>query len=138
MRLRHAPHLISTRRWRGRRNVVALLTLKKAVSQEGGAQSDSLLKLTEAHKAGNRHSPPQNLPDIVQVIDIQRAKIMTHQSHDEWFLEQVRQALIEADDPLTNWVPHEIVKTDMQRQREALLERILHRQSALSSPRPPR
>ncbi|CAG9258655.1 conserved hypothetical protein [Burkholderia cepacia] len=63
---------------------------------------------------------------------------MTLQSHDEWFLEQVRQALIEADDPLTDWVPHEIVKTEMQRQREALLERILHRQSALSSPHPRR
>ncbi|EKS9839256.1 hypothetical protein QDD82_000011 [Burkholderia cepacia] len=83
-------------------------------------------------------SYPRNLPDIVRVIDIQRAKTMTRQSHDEWFLEQVRQALIEADDPLTDWVPHEIVKTDMQRQREALLERILHRQSALSSPRPRR
>lgn len=57
---------------------------------------------------------------------------MIRQSHDEWFLEQVRQALIEADDPLTDWVPHEIVKTDMQRQREALRERILDRQGVCS------
>jgi hypothetical protein len=44
-------------------------------------------------------------------------------AYDNWFREQVEQALQEADDPNTVWIPHEVVKADMQRQREALLER---------------
>ncbi|MBO7788634.1 hypothetical protein [Burkholderia pseudomallei] len=38
--------------------MVAHSDAQKAVTQEGGAQSDSLLKLAEAHKAGNRGSEP--------------------------------------------------------------------------------
>lgn len=44
--------------------------------------------------------------------------------HDKWFREQVELAVKEADDPNTVWIPHEVVKADMQRQREALLARI--------------
>lgn len=44
--------------------------------------------------------------------------------HDKWFREQVAEALQEADDPSTVWIAHDIVKADMQRQREALLARI--------------
>lgn len=43
--------------------------------------------------------------------------------HDKWFREQVRQGLAEADDPSTAWVPHEVVKEDMRRQRTALKAR---------------
>jgi hypothetical protein len=57
-----------------------------------------------------------------------RAEAMrrTHEAaeHDRWFREQVQQGLAEADDPNTAWVPHEAVKDDMQRQREALKARI--------------
>jgi hypothetical protein len=43
--------------------------------------------------------------------------------HDKWFRAQVAQALQEADDPATVWIPHDVVKADMQRQRESLLAR---------------
>lgn len=57
-----------------------------------------------------------------------RAEAMrrTHEAaaHDKWFREQVEAAVTEADDPNTEWVPHEIVKQDMARQRSELLARI--------------
>jgi len=43
--------------------------------------------------------------------------------HDKWFRQQVAQALQEADDPATVWIPHDEAKADMQRQRESLLAR---------------
>lgn len=45
-------------------------------------------------------------------------------AHDKWFREQVEQALKEADDPNTQWVPHEVVKADMAKQRARLVKRI--------------
>ncbi|WP_321959336.1 hypothetical protein [Burkholderia cenocepacia] len=50
----------------------------------------------------------------------------THEAaeHDKWFRAQVEQGLAEADDPNTKWVPHDVVKDDMQRQRVALKARI--------------
>lgn len=45
-------------------------------------------------------------------------------AHDRWFREQVEVALKEADDPATEWVPHDVVKQDMARQRAELLARI--------------
>ena len=45
-------------------------------------------------------------------------------AHDKWFREQVEIGLAEADDPNTVWVPHEVVKEDMAKQRAALKERI--------------
>ncbi len=45
-------------------------------------------------------------------------------AHDKWFREQVEEALREADDPNTEWVPHDVVKQDMARQRADLLARI--------------
>lgn len=45
-------------------------------------------------------------------------------AHDRWFREQVEIALKEADDPATEWVPHQVVKQDMARQRAELLARI--------------
>ena len=57
-----------------------------------------------------------------------RAEAMrrTHEAaaHDKWFREQVEAAVKEADDPNTEWVPQEIVKQDMARQRAELLARI--------------
>jgi len=41
-------------------------------------------------------------------------------AHDTWFRAQVRHALAEADDSCTAWMPHDAVKQDMRRQREAL------------------
>jgi len=48
-------------------------------------------------------------------------------AHDRWFREQVEQAVKEADEPNTQWVPHEVVKADMAKQRAALLKRIKSR-----------
>jgi hypothetical protein len=45
-------------------------------------------------------------------------------AHDQWFREQVALAVTEADDPNTEWISHETVKADMQRQRESLMARI--------------
>jgi len=45
-------------------------------------------------------------------------------AHDKWFREQVEAAVREADDPNTEWVPHEVVKQDMARHRAELLARI--------------
>jgi hypothetical protein len=57
-----------------------------------------------------------------------RAEAMrrTHEAaaHDRWFREQVEDAIKEANDSKTEWVPHEVVKQDMARQRAELLVRI--------------
>lgn len=45
-------------------------------------------------------------------------------AHDKWFREQVEIGLTEANDPATEWVPHEVVKVDMAQQRAALMARI--------------
>lgn len=45
-------------------------------------------------------------------------------AHDKWFRAQVEQAIREADDPDTAWVPHDVVKKDMAKQRKALKARI--------------
>lgn len=45
-------------------------------------------------------------------------------AHDKWFRDQIEEAIKEADDPNTEWVPHEVVKQDMARQRAELLARI--------------
>jgi len=50
----------------------------------------------------------------------------THEAaaYDKWFCEQVAQAQIEADDPNTQWIPHEVVKAEMADQRKVLQARI--------------
>lgn len=57
-----------------------------------------------------------------------RAEAMrrTHEAaaHHKWFREQVEAAVAEGDDPNTEWVPHEVVKQDMARQRAELLARV--------------
>ena len=45
-------------------------------------------------------------------------------AHDKWFRDQIEEAIKEADDPNTEWVPHEVFKQDMARQRAELLARI--------------
>ena len=45
-------------------------------------------------------------------------------AHDKWFRDQIEEAIKEADDPNTEWVPHEVVKQDMARQRAEVLARI--------------
>jgi len=45
-------------------------------------------------------------------------------AHDAWFREQVTSAIEEADDPNAEWVPHDVVKTDWERERAELLKQI--------------
>ena len=45
-------------------------------------------------------------------------------AYDKWFRAQVEAAIKEADDPNTEWVPHEVVKKDMAKQGKALKARI--------------
>ncbi|TAU43686.1 hypothetical protein ELI44_28930 (plasmid) [Rhizobium ruizarguesonis] len=44
--------------------------------------------------------------------------------YDKWFREQVEEAIREADDPNTVWIPHEVVEEEMARQRAELLARL--------------
>ncbi|MFI0845647.1 CopG family ribbon-helix-helix protein [Mesorhizobium sp. IMUNJ 23232] len=55
-----------------------------------------------------------------EAVEESRAK----REYDEWFDAEIDAALKEADDPNTEWVPHEVVKEDMARQRAELLARI--------------
>jgi hypothetical protein len=50
----------------------------------------------------------------------------THEAaeYDKWFREQVEEAIREADDPNTVWIPHEVVEEEMARQRAELLARL--------------
>jgi hypothetical protein len=52
------------------------------------------------------------------------AETIDHNTFNKWFLEQVELALKEADDPATVWIPHDVAKANMQRQRENLLASI--------------
>lgn len=50
------------------------------------------------------------------------------ETYDEWFRRQVQEALVEADDPNTVWVPHEEVMRDWEEQRKELLAMIKAKQ----------
>ena len=73
------------------------------------------------------HEP--DAPTAVKRPDRAAALRQAHEAaaHDKWFREQVGEALKEADDPQTQWVPHEVVKSDMASQRAALKARIAKR-----------
>ena len=43
------------------------------------------------------------------------------ETYDEWFRRQVKEVLVEADDPNTVWVPHEEVMRDWEEQRADIL-----------------
>ncbi|QND41166.1 hypothetical protein HB771_34290 (plasmid) [Rhizobium leguminosarum bv. viciae] len=50
----------------------------------------------------------------------------THEAaeYDTWLREQVEEAIREADDPNTVWIPHEVVEEEMARQRAELPARL--------------
>lgn len=45
------------------------------------------------------------------------------QAHDAWFREQVEEAVVEADDPAVERMPHEQVRSTWHRQRAELEQR---------------
>jgi hypothetical protein len=45
-------------------------------------------------------------------------------AHDKWFREQVDQAVTEADDPATQWVPHDEAAAQWEARRAKLLKRV--------------
>jgi hypothetical protein len=69
---------------------------------------------------------PDDKASIRRRPDRAEALKRTHEAaeHDKWFRAQVEQGLAEADGPNTQWVPHDVVKDDMLRQREMLKARI--------------
>jgi predicted transcriptional regulator len=46
------------------------------------------------------------------------------EEHDAWFREQVEQAIREADDPNTVWIPHEEVVRGLEERQRELIKRI--------------
>ena len=68
-----------------------------ASTQQGPLRADAAQRMRRAHEAA---------------------------AHDQWFRQQVTQAIAEADEPDAVWVDHAVVKDDMARQRAALLARI--------------
>lgn len=75
---------------------------------------------TEAAKAHDR-TGAQLLRDFMRdYVRRQQEEI----AHEAWFRAEVEQAIHEADDPATQWVPHEVVKQSMARERAELLARI--------------
>jgi hypothetical protein len=43
------------------------------------------------------------------------------ETYDEWFIRRVDRALAQANDPNTQWVPHDVVMRDWEEQREEIL-----------------
>ncbi|OAV49202.1 hypothetical protein A6U98_13215 [Rhizobium sp. WYCCWR10014] len=62
-------------------------------------------------------------PETALRPDRDAALRLTHEAaeYDKWFREQVEEAIREADDPNTVWVPHEVVEEEMARERSELL-----------------
>ncbi len=54
--------------------------------------------------------------------DRKEALKRTHEAaaHDQWFREQVKAALKEADDPNTQWIPHDVIKEKLLRARDKI------------------
>ncbi|MGR9249872.1 hypothetical protein [Rhizobium leguminosarum] len=63
------------------------------------------------------------VPESASRPDRDAALRRTHVAaeYDKWFREQVEEAIREADDPNTVWVPHEVVEEEMARERSQLL-----------------
>ena len=65
------------------------------------------------------------VPEMASRPDRAEALRRTHEAaeYDKWFREQVEEAIREADDPNAVWIPHEVVKEEMARERAELLAR---------------
>lgn len=107
--------------------------LARARSTEPRAFSNPVLAITLLRKLGivlGTFDLSQWNPDLKAITrarpDRAAAMKQAHEAveHDKWFRAQIAQGLKEADDPATEWVPHEVVKQDMKIQRAALLARI--------------
>jgi hypothetical protein len=46
------------------------------------------------------------------------------ETYDKWFLRRVDRAVAQANDPDTQWVPHDVVMRDWEEQREEILAMI--------------
>ncbi|MDO3431750.1 hypothetical protein QWJ46_03540 [Rhizobium sp. CBN3] len=65
-------------------------------------------------------------PEKASRPDRAEALRRTHEAaeYDKWFREQVEEAIREADDPNTVWIPHDVVKEEMARERAELVARL--------------
>lgn len=66
------------------------------------------------------------VPETASRPDRAEALRRTHEAaeYDKWFREQVEEAIRDADDPNAVWIPHEVVKEEMARERAELLARL--------------
>jgi predicted transcriptional regulator len=77
-------------------------------------------RFTEAAKSHDR-TGAQLLRDFMRdYVRRQQEEV----AHEAWFRAEVEQAIREADDPAAEWVPHDMVKQDMARERAQLEARI--------------
>jgi hypothetical protein len=84
------------------------------------------LGLEGGHYSVAQWRPEEREVDRATRPDRSVALKQTHEAaaYDAWFREQVTQALIEADDPNTEWVSNEDAKKQFSAKREKLRRRI--------------
>ncbi|MDA8114495.1 MAG: hypothetical protein M0Z43_07175 [Acidithiobacillus sp.] len=70
--------------------------------------------------SGDASLPGKSRPDAAERM----RKAFAAAEHDRWFREQVEIGLREADDPATEWIPHEEVERQFGQLREELLKQI--------------
>ena len=51
-------------------------------------------------------------------------------AHERWFREQIEIAVKEAEDPNAEWIQHDVVRAEWERERAALLAQIQHEQNS--------
>jgi hypothetical protein len=83
---------------------------------------DDKLKAAFAETAKAQDRTAAQLLRVLMREAVERSQ--AKRDYDEWFDSEVEAAIKEADDPNTEWIPHDIVKQDMARQRAELLARI--------------
>lgn len=83
---------------------------------------DEDLKAAFAETAKAQERTSAQLLRVLMRETVDRAR--EKREYDEWFLQEVDAALAEADDPNTEWVSHEDVRADWQKQRAELIRRL--------------
>lgn len=97
-----------------------LRTWRHLNSAAAFVQGELGLARFEVDASGHEEAVGHRRPDQAERLRRQREAA----DHDAWFRAEVEEAIREADDPNTAWIPHEVVKQDMARQRAALLAQI--------------
>ena len=67
---------------------------------------------------------------MTKIAPVGVAKPVHEESYDEWFIRQVEEALVKADDPNTVWVSHEEVERRWIIRRQEILDSIKSKAAA--------